>query len=70
MPENDMVLWRRTKMRTQRKQVVIKLKGDNRLIEELLELLEQRTQGITSKVMSCDNSDDYHAFCTIFEVTE
>ncbi len=55
-------------MRRMKRQVIVKIHGDLGLLEELLELLEQRTQGIVSKIMDSDQGD-YHAFATIFEVT-
>lgn len=56
-------------MKRTKRQVVVKIQGDRALLEELLELLEQRTQGVVSKIMDSDQGD-CHVFATIFEVIE
>lgn len=50
-------------------QVVVRIKGTYSLVEELLHVVEQRTNGTYSKVMPSDNGA-FHAICTVFEVFE
>ena len=52
------------------KQAVVKIHGDRDFVVRLLNIVELRTKGISSKVMRSGTYGDWHAFMTVFEVVE
>lgn len=57
-------------MKSEKHQVVVKLYGDRDLIKTLLDILEQKTISIPSRIMASEKHGDYHAFITVLGVDE
>lgn len=57
-------------MKTQKRQAVVRIHGDYDLVEWVLDLIEQRSEGMFSKVMKSGYGGEYHAFATILKVVE
>lgn len=51
-----------------REKATVKVYGDLHLVEEVLQLLRERTRGSVTNAMKSRGYDDYHGLATIFEV--